>query len=171
MIDPVVVEDVTVIANIALALSLVAAVVFGIAQVNAASRDRRERLTLETLRNFQTREFAELMYHVQRRTLPKTEAELLALPRDEQVLFIQMAQQMEYLGLQVAEKLINLDLVDETLGSFVTDSWKKYKPVFQDMRGTMSDPYLGEYFQWLAEVIDRRMREAPRQPYYTTRIA
>ena len=40
------------IANIALALSFVIGLIFGIAQVRAAARDRRERLTLETLRNF-----------------------------------------------------------------------------------------------------------------------
>ena len=42
-------------ANITLALSLVVGLVFGIAQVRAAARDRRERLTLETVRNSQTR--------------------------------------------------------------------------------------------------------------------
>ena len=47
------IEIITVIANIALALSLVVGLVFGIAQVRAAARDRRERLTLETLGNFQ----------------------------------------------------------------------------------------------------------------------
>ncbi len=54
-------ELITFISNLALTLSFIVALVFGIAQVKAAGRDRRERLTLETLRNFQTREFAELM--------------------------------------------------------------------------------------------------------------
>ena len=35
-------------------------------------------------------------------------------------MFIQFAQQMESLGMLVAEQLINIDLVDKTLGSFVT---------------------------------------------------
>ncbi len=55
-------DIVTFIANVALALSFVIALIFGIAQVNTANRDRRERLTIETLRNFQTREFAELYF-------------------------------------------------------------------------------------------------------------
>ena len=153
-------------ANVALALSLIVALVFGIAQVRAAARDRHERLTLETLRNFQTREFAELLYFVNSHEFPSTGKELTARPSTEQIYFIQFGQQMESLGLLVAEKLIDLDLVDKTLGSFVTTSWEKYKKVFLDLRENLPDPFLGEYFQWLAENIDERMRNNPRKPFY-----
>ncbi len=157
---------VTLMANIALALSVVVAVIFGIAQVRAAARDRRERLTLETLRTFSNREFAELMHHVQWHELPQTRAELQTLSDEDQVLFVQMAQTMESLGLMVAEDLINLDLVDKTLGDFVITAWNKYQPVFLDMREKNPDPFLGEYFQWLAETIAKRMADNPREPYY-----
>lgn len=166
MIPPALNELVSLIANVALALSLVTALVFGIAQVRQAARDRRERLTLEALRAFSERGFAELMHHVQWHPLPQTREELRVLPGDQQVLFVQMAQQMESLGLMVAEDLINLDLVDKTLGDFVITCWNKYQPVFLDMREKNPDPYLGEYFQWLAETIAKRMAENPRQPFY-----
>jgi len=166
VIDPRINELVTLIANVALALSLVVALVFGIAQVRAAARDRRERLTLEVLRSFSTREFATFMYRINTGKLPATGAELHALPAEEQIPFIQFAQGMESLGILVADGLINLDLVDKTLGSFVTTAWEKYRPVFLDMREKSADRFLGEYFQWLAELIDERMRENPRQPAY-----
>jgi hypothetical protein len=54
-------ETITNIANLALTLSFIVALIFGIAQVKAAKRDRRERLTLEMLRQFQTRDFVELL--------------------------------------------------------------------------------------------------------------
>src|SRR4051812_29188480 len=97
-------EIITLIANVSLALSFVVAVIFGITQVKAAARDRRERLTLETLRNFQTREFAELLHYVTVHKMPSSEKELRALPEEEQVTFIQLAQQMEMLGILVAER-------------------------------------------------------------------
>src|SRR4051812_1789284 len=109
MLPPATMEIITAVANIALALSLIVAVVFGIAQVRAAARDRRERLTLETLRQFQTREFAELIHHVTAGNMPQSHEDLLSRPSHEQVMFIQFAQQMESLGILVAEKLINLD--------------------------------------------------------------
>jgi hypothetical protein len=159
-------DIVTTIANIALALSFVVALVFGIAQVNAAARDRRERLTLETLRNFQSREFAELILYLTNSKLPSTSEELRALPDRDQVAFIQFSQEMESLGLLVAEQIIDVDLVDKTLGSLVTTSWEKYKVLFLQMRETLPDPFLAEYFQWLAELISRRMQEKPRPPFY-----
>lgn len=153
------------LANIALALSFVIGLIFGIAQVKAAARDRRERLTLETLRTFQTREYAEFMYFTNSYNIPPTYEEWHNLPPKDQVTFIQFSQQMESLGILVAEGLINIDLVDKTLGSFVSTSWNKFKPVILDIRSKMSDPFLSEYFQWLAERIDERMRKCPRKPF------
>ena len=161
-------ELITVIANVSLALSFIVALVFGITQVRTAARDRRERLTLEALRDFQTREFAELILFITSRDMPSSREGLRALPANEQVIFIQFGQKMESLGILVAEGLINLDLVDKTLGSFVTTSWEKYKTIFFDIREKTSDPFLGEYFQWLAERIDERMKKNPRQPFFKT---
>jgi len=158
-------EIIALIANLALALSFIVGLIFGIVEVRAAARDRRERFTLETLRNFQTREFAELiLFIVNSPNMPSSRKELETLPRNDRVIFIQLAQQMESLGMLVADKFIDLDLVDKTLGSFVSNSWQKYKKIFLSMRG--EDPFLGEYFQWLAERIDERMTANPRKPFY-----
>jgi len=157
-------DTIALVANIALALSVVVAVAFGIAQVRAAARDRRERLTLEALRSFQTRGFAQLMLFVNAHQFPDTREGLDKLPAEDQVSYLQFAQEMEMLGILVAERYIEIDLVDKTLGSYVSTSWEKYKPLFQRLRG--SDPFLGEYFQWLAEAIQKRMTEHPRRPYH-----
>ncbi len=123
-------------------------------------------MTLETLRNFQTREFAELIQYVTSHAMPSKRGELERLSDNERIMFIQFAQQMESLGILVAESLINIDLVDKTLGSLVTTAWEKYKVVFMDMR--KQDPFLGEYFQWLAQRIDDRLKNNPRKPFYET---
>ncbi|HEY6191818.1 MAG TPA: hypothetical protein VI215_05760 [Bacteroidota bacterium] len=161
-------ELITVLANLALTLSFIVAVIFGIAQVRAAGRDRRERLTLETVRSFQTREFSELMVHISTHDLPTTYENWQALPASDKTVYLQFAQEMESLGILVAERLINIDLVEKTLGSFVITSWEKYKPAFSEMRQKLPDPYLGEYFQWLAERLGVLMRKKPRKPFYET---
>jgi len=142
------------------------AVVFGIAQVRAVARDRKERLTLETLHNFQSREAIEMMLYISQHDLPVNQKGLRELPVSEQLILMQFGQQMESLGLLLAEKFIDLDLVDKTLGSFVVTAWEKYKKMFLDIRVTASDPFLGEYFQWMAEQIDQRMRNNPRKPFF-----
>jgi hypothetical protein len=159
-------DIIALIANIALALSFIVGLLFGIVQVRASARDRRERLTLETLRQFQTHEFIELLQMISRYDMPSSREAMLALPDSDQVKFIQFAQEMESLGILVAERLINIDLVDKTLGVFVIQAWEKYKPMFMEMRANQPDPFLGEYFQWLAERIEERMRLNPRKPFF-----
>jgi hypothetical protein len=97
--------------------------------------------------------------------MPKTREAFSALPDEQQIILIQGSQQMESLGMLVYEKAIELDLVDKTIGSFVSLTWEKYKPMFEDMREKIPDPYLGEYFQWLAERVDQKIQEN-REPYY-----
>ena len=161
-------ETISIIADLALTLSLIVAVIFGIAQVRAADRDRKERLTLETLHDFQTREAIELMLYISQHDLPTTQKGLRALPVSEQVIIFQFGQQMESLGLLLAEKFIDIDLVDKTLGSFVVTAWEKYKKMFSEMRENAPDPFLGEYFQWMAGQIDQRMKNNPRKPFFET---
>lgn len=164
-------ELIAAVANAALALSLIVAIIFGLIEVKTAARDRKERLTLEALRNFQSREFSELVNSITRNTMPAKMEEFNSLPTADRVTYIQFGQEMESLGLLVAERLIDIDLVDRTLGSLVTTSWEKFKPVFSEMREKTPDPFLGEYFQWLAERLDERMRKTPRKPYYLVNVS
>lgn len=154
------------IANLSLALSFVVGLIFGISQVKVAKRDRKERITLEALRNFQTHEFAELIFTINAYNVPLTMQEWRKLPAADQVMFLHFTQQMESLGILVAERYINIDLVDKTLGSFVTNSWDKFKTVLMDIREKQPDPYLSEYFQWLAEHLSERMKVNPRRPFF-----
>ncbi|HTD39938.1 MAG TPA: hypothetical protein VK671_04900 [Mucilaginibacter sp.] len=159
-------EFVALIANIALTLSVIVAVVFGIAQVKNAKKDRRERLTLDTLRSFQTREFAEMLHYINNIKIPTSTTEWSNWPEEDQIRVVHLSQQMESLGLLLAERFISIDLVDKTLGSFVSTTWEQYKPLIVDMREVNADPHLNEYFQWMAEQIDRRMKAKPRKPFF-----
>src|SRR4051812_25278017 len=94
------------IANVAIALSFIVAVVFGIAQTRAAARDRKERLTLETLRVFQSREFAETIYRIRDLAPAKTQEEFQTMSAEDQIMLMQFGQQMESLGMLVYEKYI-----------------------------------------------------------------
>jgi hypothetical protein len=100
--------------------------------------------------------------------MPSSREELSGCSVHEQIMFIQFGQQMESLGMLVAEKLINIDLVEKTLGSFVVTAWERYRMTFMDLREKVPDPYLGEYFQWLSERIDETMKKNPRKAYFET---
>ena len=75
---------------------------------------------------------------------------------------------MESLGILLADRLIDINLLDKTLGSFISQAWEKFKPIMTELREKNPDPYLAEYFQWMAEQIDKRIKENPRKPFYQT---
>jgi hypothetical protein len=152
--------------DIAIALSFLAALGFGIGQVRSANRDRRERVTVATVRGMQTREMAAHFQWLGSFDMPSTFSAMRALPADEQVSIIHYAQQMEMLGLMVYDGMIELALVERTLGDYVAFSWEKYKSFTYDRRN--EDPYLNEYFEWLAKRLDDYMRSNPRTPAYAT---
>ena len=127
-------QMITLIANLTFALSFVVGLVLGIVQVKNARRDRKERFTLETLRNFQTYQFAELIFLVNRYKVPPTLEEWKKIPERDQIMCLQFTQEMESLGILVAERLINIDLVNRTLGSFASSSWDNLALVIGDMR-------------------------------------
>jgi hypothetical protein len=159
-------EFIAMLANVALTLSLIVAIVFGVAQIKAAKRDRRERLTIDALENFQSKEFAELIHFITTTDFPEKFENWQAWQKDDRVRLIQIMQQMESIGILLGDGVINFDLVDKTLGSFVTTTWEKCKPLVLDLRQQTNDPYLAEYFQWMAEQIDKRMNENPRKPFF-----
>jgi hypothetical protein len=74
---------------------------------------------------------------------------------------------MESLGILVAEGLVDIELVDKTLGTYVTQTWEKYKKFIIPIRDDR-DPYLSEYYQWLAERMAERQATTPRKPFHIT---
>lgn len=159
-------EFIGVIANIALTLSLIVAIVFGIAQIKSAKRDRRERLTIDALVNFHSKEFSELILFTTTSKFPTSHEGWLSMEKEDHLQFIQVSQQMESIGILLADGVIETELVDKTLGSFITTTWQKFKRLVLDMREKLGDPYLSEYFQWMAEQMEKRMKDNPRKPFF-----
>jgi hypothetical protein len=155
---------ITLISDVSLTLTLIVAIIFGLREARSSERDRRERFALDYLANFQSREFAELLRYITSKSMPASLKDVRALPENEQIIFIQLSQQMESLGLMVSGDYISLDLVEKTLGSYVAIAWKRYEKLFTIIRE--NDPYQGEYFQWLADQLEKKQRENPREPFY-----
>ena len=161
--------EVGTLTDIAIAASVVVALVFGIIQVLIAVRDRRERLTIEVVRGLQTREFAQQLVDLSDRPPTPTAEEWRALPEATRVTHLQFLQEMEILGLLVFDKTIDFALVEKTLGSWVTSSWKRFQPIILELRSRFDDPYMSEYFQWLATRMETWLHDRPRVPAYQQR--
>jgi hypothetical protein len=161
-------ELISEIADLALTLSLIVAIIFGMAQINVAKKDRRERLTLETLRNFHSRDFAELIFFITTTKMPDNYEKWQSLPNEDRIRFIQITQQMESLGILLADGLIDIELMDKTLGSFISTTWDRFSPLIIDMREKINDPYLSEYFQWMSNQVQKKLDANQRKPFFET---
>ena len=75
-------------------------------QVRAAAQDRRDRLTLESLRNFQSRDFAEQMQYVMSHDLPANNNQL-ELPRFSRQLRACVLGNAQVLLLEVNRALVS----------------------------------------------------------------
>jgi flagellar biogenesis protein FliO len=66
------IDIINIVGNLSIALSFIIALVFGITQMKSVAKDRKERLTLETLRNFQSREFLEFLVYINQNNMPSS---------------------------------------------------------------------------------------------------
>jgi len=95
--------------------------------------------------------------------VPPTHVAWQKISANEGTYITQFAQQMESLGILVAEQHINIDLVDKLLVLLVTTAWEKYKIMIFDSTCERPDPFFANIFQWLAEQIDERIEEKSTQ--------
>ena len=98
-------RDIILAANVSLVLSLlVAAGIRHDPGPGRQPRDRQSGSALEGPAGFvQTEEFAGFMYRINKGLIPATDAERKAMPAEDQIAFIQFAQEMESLGILVVD--------------------------------------------------------------------
>lgn len=125
-------------------------------QADSADQARREAAALAVISTFHTAEFAELILKVQRLPDLATPEEFEAMSPEDRLTRVTVTQRMEMLGVLVAEELVDLDLVEKTLGTFVLQAWEKMRFIAEHLRARTGDPAIAEYFQWLAERIAER---------------
>jgi hypothetical protein len=153
------------VAQIFGAVAVVAAIIFGVAQVRHAQRQRLDSAMVELMRAIQDREFTEafqLLYG-----LPEglKLADVRALGSQYELAAILLGSRFETLGLLVFRESIPLRLVEELIGGVVVLMWRKLTPWAIDYRAEQGHDLLFEWFQWLAERIEGRGRKQQEPAY------
>ncbi|MGQ0535398.1 MAG: DUF4760 domain-containing protein [Methanobacteriota archaeon] len=84
-----------------------------------------------------------------------TAEEFRAKGRDAEDAAIAVIWTLENVGLLVHERVVDLATVDRLIGGFVRDSWRKLSPYVENERRRLGTQNFGEWFQWLAETLER----------------
>ena len=156
-LEQIAVMDLSTVANVATALTVLTAVVFGLIEMRHARREREERAAFVAVQAILTPAWIESMTLVQAISEGTTPAQIeadLRLFRAVQ----SIACILESLGYAVFARMVPLNVVDELLGGTVRVAWRKLHGYVEYERERAGSQKNWEWFQWLAEQIDRHSK-------------
>jgi len=149
--------DLSTVANIATALTVLTAVIFGLIEMRHARKEREERAAFVAVQAILTPAWMKSMVLVQAIPEGATAAKIEADPR-----VLEAAQSigiiLEGLGYAVFTRMIPLNVVDELMGGTVRVAWRKLRCYVEYERERAGSEKTWEWFQWLAEQLDRHSR-------------
>jgi hypothetical protein len=140
-------------AEIVGSMSVLLAVVFGIAQMRQYQTQRGDSAAAELMRPFQEADFTRNFMLLQPLPVWTRAADLRKLGEDEEAAAFALGIRFETVGLLVFRGTIPYSLVEELLGGVTLYLWKKLEQWVTDQRAAQQQPRFMEWFQWLAERI------------------
>jgi hypothetical protein len=149
--------DLSTVANVATALTVLSAVIFGLIEMRRARQEREERAAFVAVQAILTAAWMRSMVLVQAipdgATASKIEADPRVLEAAQSIGII-----LEGLGYAVFARMVPLNVVDELMGGTVRVAWRKLRPYVEYERERAGSQKTWEWFQWLAEQLDRHSR-------------
>ena len=149
--------DLSTLANIATALTVLTAVVFGLIEMRRAREEREERAAFVAVQAILTPAWMQSMTLVQAIPEGTTASQIEADPRLFQAVQ-SIACILESLGYAVFARMVPLNVVDELLGGTVRVAWRNLHGYVEYERERAGSKKNWEWFQWLAEQIDRHSK-------------
>ena len=149
--------DLSTVANIATALTVLTAVVFGLIEMRRARKEREERAAFVAVQAILTPAWMQSMSLVQAisdgTTPSQIESDLRLFQAVQSIACI-----LESLGYAVFARMVPLNVVDDLLGGTVRVAWRKLRGYVEYERDRAGSQKNWEWFQWLAEQIDRHSK-------------
>jgi hypothetical protein len=146
--------DLSTIANVATALTVIVGVLFGLTEARRLRRDREERAALEAVHAMLTPAFADTFLVVQNLRDGAKPTEIQSDPRTLQAVR-SVGIVIEGLGYAVFERIVPLRIVDNLVGGNIRVIWRKLRAYVEHERETSGSQKTFEWFQWLAEQLDK----------------
>ncbi len=146
--------DLSTIASVATALTVLTGVAFGLIEMHRARRDREERAAFTAMKALMSPEWMSSAVIVQAIPEGATVAEIESDPR-----VLGAAQNigiiLEAIGYSVFTRIVPLKVVDDLIGGTIRVAWKKLRPFIEFERERAGSQKSWEWFQWLAEQVQR----------------
>lgn len=149
--------DLSTLANVATALTVLTGVAFGLIEMRRARRDREERAAFAAVQALMTPEWMSSSMLVASIPEGTSAAELGSDPRVLEAA-LKIATIMEGIGYSVFARIVPLSVADDLVGGMARISWQRFKPFAEAERVRTGTQKSWEWFQWLAEQLERYSR-------------
>ena len=146
--------DLSTVANLATALTVLIAVIFGLVEMRRARRDREERAAFTAVQALMSPEWMSSSMTVAAIPEGASAAEIEGDPRALEAA-LKIATIMEGLGYSVFARIVPLSVADDLIGGMARLSWRKFRPFAEAERERTGSQNSWEWFQWLAEQLER----------------
>lgn len=156
--------DPGVIANVAQAIAVIVAVVFGIHQVQALSASRKRDSAFALMQSLQTPQMLRGILLIDRMPEGCSLDEFNQLPIEDRESLVGLLGQWESLGILVFHREVSLDVVDDFYSGTIRQSWRVLGKYVEELRRDVSRDTRWEWFQWLYERLAERESEVEPVP-------
>jgi hypothetical protein len=146
--------DLSTLANVATALTVLIAVAFGLLEARRARQERAERAAFAAVQAILTPEWMKSMIVVH--GIPDGSS-TSAIEADARVLEAahSVGVILEGLGYSVYARIVPLRVVADLVGGTVRLAWRKLRPYVEEERRRSGSRKTFEWFQWLATQLER----------------
>jgi hypothetical protein len=140
------------------AIAVLAAIIFGLAQIRQFRQQRRDALAVELMRSIQDAEFTRSLRLLLSLPPQISASEIRSRGPDLEDAAWALCAKYETLGYLVYRGIMPIDLVEELVGGVGVHLWTRLRPWAEFVREEQGQPLLLEWFQWLAERLQDRDR-------------
>jgi hypothetical protein len=142
-------------ADIVGAFLVITGVIFGVIQIRYYRAERHENATMEIMRTFQTVEFTSALRLINQHQSDCRRCESTRVTPELQEAMLLITTSLESIGLMVYRRLVPFRLVQQLMGGTIQAAWMILRDYVALTRETTGRPSVYEWFQWLAEQLDR----------------
>jgi len=140
--------------------SLVLGVVFAAYQLLQSDRQRQESTALNVVTSFNTLEFRTAFAKVYQLPLGATAQQVRDHGREMEEAATTVMMTFEMLGVLVHNRMVPIDTLDQAIGGFLRESWRRLEGFVKTKRAEVGSPRWGEWYQWLYEHLATNPRRA-----------
>jgi hypothetical protein len=149
--------DLSTIANVATALTVITGVAFGLVEMRRARREREERAAFAAVQAVMSPEWMSSAVIVA--AIPDgTGAAEIEGNQEILAAGLKIATIMEGIGYSVFARIVPLSVADDLIGGTARVAWRKLRPFIEFERERAGSQKSWEWFQWLVEQLERHGR-------------